>query len=326
MEGVGVDKSGRGDQDCRQRLAWLASRQLGVVSLEQLYCLGFSYEQVRRMVATGTLHRLFHGAYAVGHDSVIDRAHLLAAQLSLGPRAFLSHRSAAAIHGLRPVNIHDIELTVVGSAARKRSRLTIHRTATEPHGADVKTSGLFRVSSVLRALVELSPRETPGELERLVTVAVQKRLLRLDVNDGRADVEAALERHKGWPGTGKLAAVLAPYRRADSSKSELERAFDRLLAKHPEIPQPQRNVHIDIWEIDRFWPQHRLAVELDGRPYHVAVRDMERDRVKDAALQKLGLVPLRFTDHRFDTDGAGILRDLRHFLGLTVVGRQRAAV
>ena len=42
------------------------------------------------------------------------------------------------------------------------------------------------VSSVPRMLIELAPRETPAELARLVTVAVQKRLLRLDAQDGRA--------------------------------------------------------------------------------------------------------------------------------------------
>jgi very-short-patch-repair endonuclease len=58
------------------------------------------------------------------------------------------------------------------------------------------------------------------------------------------------------------------------------------------------------------------VVELDGRPYHVAAQDMERDRIKDAAMQKLGHIALRFTDFRFEHDLPGILRDLRHFLGV----------
>jgi putative AbiEi antitoxin of type IV toxin-antitoxin system len=78
-------------------LARLAGRQLGVVSRAQLDALGFTKAQVERQVAQGRLHRLFHHVYAVGHRRVIDRAHLLAALLSLGPSAFLSHRSAAAV-------------------------------------------------------------------------------------------------------------------------------------------------------------------------------------------------------------------------------------
>ena len=100
----------------------------------------------------------------------------------------------------------------------------------------------------------------------------------------------------------------------------LEVAFDRLLAQHSDLPVPRRNIYIDVWEIDRFWPEHNLAVELDGRPYHIAVADMERDRRKDAALQRLGLIPLRFTDVRVEHDPRGVLGDLHHFLNLAPPG------
>jgi very-short-patch-repair endonuclease len=131
-----------------------------------------------------------------------------------------------------------------------------------------------------------------------------------------AALEAVLARHERRPGMAKLTAVLAAYRRADS-KSNLERAFDRLLAAHPEIPDPQRNIHIGPWEIDRFWPAHSLAVELDGRPYHIAAAAMEKDRIKDAALLRQGVTPLRFTDFRVEHDVRGIVADLHHFLEIS---------
>jgi len=297
-------------------VARLAGRQLGLVTREQLYGLGFTYEQVRRRVELGRLHRVHHNVYAVGHKRLSGQASLVAAFLSVGQRSFLSHRSAAAAWGLRAINVRGIEVTVPGTGGRRHAALTIHRTESDPHPDDVRVRGLFRVSSVPRMLVELAPRERPEELARLVTVAVQKRLLRLDANDGRAALEAVLHRHERWPGMPTLKAVLAAYRRTDSSKSELERAFDRLLAAHPEIPEPQRNIHIGPWEIDRFWPEHNLAVELDGRPYHLAAAAMERDRIKDASLLRQGVTPLRFTDFRVERDPRGILADLRHFLKL----------
>lgn len=312
-----VDKRARRGQVCQPgepRLARLAGRQLGVVSREQLYELGFSAKQIRRLLAQGWLHRVHHNVYAVGHRQLVPRAYLLAALLSVGSRGFLSHRTAAAVWGLRPINPSDVEVTMLGAAGRRRRGLTIHRTETEPHADDVRINGGLRVSSVGRMLIELAVRETPEELERLTTLAVQRRLLRLDARDGRLALEACLARHERRPGIKRLKAVLAAYRRTESHKSTLELAFDQFLRRHPEIPDPRRNVHINRWEIDRFWPQQRLAVELDGRPYHVAVREMERDRVKDAALQRLGLTPIRFTDFRFEHDLSGILRDLRHFL------------
>ena len=216
--------------------------------------------------------------------------------------------------GLRAVNARGMEVTVPGTGGRRHTTLTIHRTETEPAADEIRMHGVLRVSSVPRMLVELAAREKPAELARLVTVAVQKRLLRLDAQDGRAALEAVLARHQRRPGTSTLKAVLAAYRRPDSSRSELERAFDRLLAQHPEVPDPQRNIHIGRWEIDRFWPAHNLAVELDGRPYHLAAAAMERDRIKDAWLLRQGITPLRFTDFRLEHDARGILSDLHHFL------------
>ncbi len=311
------DESASSGQDCRPReLVARAEQQLGVISRAQLYQLRFTYKEIRGMVADGRLHPLHGNVFAVGHRRLVSRAHLLAALLSVGPRAFLSHRSAAAVWGLRAINTHDIEVTVAGGSQRRRAGLTIHRTRDEPHSRDVRVNGHLRVSSVMRLLVELSPREKPAELERLVTVAVQRRLLRPDLRSGLTDIEETLARHQRWPGVATLTAVLSRYRRTVSSKSNLELAFDRFLVAHPELPEPQRNIHIGRWEIDRFWPERRLVVELDGRPYHVAVADMEKDRIKDAGLQRLGYVPLRFTDFRFEHDRPGILSDLRHFLAV----------
>jgi hypothetical protein len=294
-------------------LARLAGRQFGVVTREQLSDLGFSRAQVRRRLELGRLHRVHHNVYAVGHARLTSQGLLLAAVLSVGPRSFLSHRSAAAVWGLRAVNPYDIEVTLPGSGGRARGGLTVHRARTEPHPDEIRRRGDLRVSSVPRLLVELAVRETPAELARLVTVAVQKRWLRLDARDGRAALEAVLARHERRPGIATLKTVLAAYRN-DSSRSGLERAFDRLLAPHPEIPPPLTNIHLGPWEIDRYWPTRRLAVELDGRPYHIAVAAMEKDRVKDAWLLRHDITPLRFTDHRVEHEPHAILADLRHFL------------
>lgn len=297
-------------------LARLAARQRGVVSRAQLAGLGFSDTQIRRLIALEWFHRVHHNVYAVGHRHLSDRAHLLAALMTFGPRAFLSHRTAAAVWKLRAVNLHELEVTLPGTGGRSRDGLTVHRTHAAPHHDEIRCHGELRVSSVPRMLVELAVREKPAELARLVTAAVHKRLLRLDQRDGRAALEEVLARHQRRPGMAKLAAVLAAYRSAESSKSGLERAFDRLLAQHAEIPDPKCNIEIDHWEIDRFWPEHNLAVELDGRPYHIAAGEMERDRIKDAALLRLGITPLRFTDFRVEHDIGGILGDLRHFLAI----------
>ena len=98
--------------------------------------------------------------------------------------------------------------------------------------------------------------------------------------------------------------------RARPAPDLLERDFDAFLKGHPEIPQPKRNIHINGWEIDCYWPAFKLAVELDGRPYHMAVKDMEKDRYKDGKLLIAGIRTLRITDTRFNYDRAGVHEDL----------------
>jgi hypothetical protein len=240
-------------------------------------------------------------------------AHLLAALLSAGPHSFLSHRTVGGGVGSRTINLHRVELTIPGTGGRRRAGLTVHRTQTEPHPDDVRSHKELRVSSVPRLLVELA-RDPAGA--RPAGDGRGPEALRLDTRHGRRALEAALQRHEGFPGMTRLRPVLAAYRRTEDHKSMLELAFDEFLGRHPEIPSPARNIHIDGWEIDRCWPERRLVVELDGRPYHVAAQDMEKDRIKDAALQRLGYSPIRFTDFRFEHDLPGILQDLHHFLGL----------
>ncbi len=284
----------------------IAQRQYGVISLEQLLACGLSYKQVERLVEKGHLHRLHRGVYAVGHRRLISHAHLIAALLAAGPRSFLSHRTAAAVWGLRQLAVRAIEVT--SPTGRGRTGLTIHRASTDPHPDDLCTRNGLRISSFPRLLVELAPRESAAELDRLITEAVRRGILRPD------KVEEALERHARRPGSARLRHALAAYRPKPDRTSELERAFDALLARHPDIPPPLANVRIGIWEIDCYWPEQRVALELDGRPYHVAIADLEKDRYKDAKLLGMGIRPLRITDRRLESDPLGALGDLRVLL------------
>ncbi|HYZ80697.1 MAG TPA: hypothetical protein VE571_05490, partial [Solirubrobacteraceae bacterium] len=235
--------------------------------------LGFSDEQIARRERNGDLHELYTDVWAVGRGDVTPKGHLIAALLSCGPTSFLSHRTAAALHGLRPVNVKVIEVTVVANRTCMRRGLEVHRAAKPPHSKDLRTVAPLRYSSVPRMLIELASREAPAELDRLITEAIRRRRLDLQA------MEAALRRHARRPGLAKLKEALHAYRPRPDRKSDLERSFDEWLLEHPEIPTPLRNVFIDGWEIDCWWPEQRVALELDGRPYHIAARDMERDRL-----------------------------------------------
>jgi hypothetical protein len=66
----------------------------------QLLAIGVSAREVDRRIAAGPLIPLHRGVYAVGHRILTARGHHMAAALTLGPRAVLSHKSAASLHVL----------------------------------------------------------------------------------------------------------------------------------------------------------------------------------------------------------------------------------
>jgi hypothetical protein len=293
-----------------QRIAEVAARQFGVISIAQLFALGLTRKEIEGRVARGSLPKLHRGVYAVGHRRIVDHAHLIVALLATGPEAFISHRSAAALWGLRALSTARIEVTVPGHRRQRKTTLWVHETGAALDPADLATRNGLSVSSVPRMLIELAPREHPHELKRLITQAIRKDILDLQ------RMEDALGRHARRPGVAVLKRALAGYRPKPERRSNLETAFDDWLAQHPEIPPPPlRNVKLGPWEIDCYWPQFRLAVELDSRPYHITVGDIERDRLKDTWLQRREIRAVRITGWRFEHDRAGILEDLRAFTG-----------
>jgi very-short-patch-repair endonuclease len=302
-------------------VAGLAARQFGVVSIGQLLSLGLTYDEIRGLVAQGFLHRLFRGVFAVGHRNVGQWGWLMAASLATSDDSFLTHRTSAATRGLRAINTHAIDVTVVSGKTRSRDRLVIHRTSKPPHPEDITTSNGIRISSLPRMFIELAATETPQELERLITASARKQLLNVDA------VERALERHAGRPGVGILKAAFRRYRPGPDRKSGLERTFDGALDRNPDIPKAQKNVIVDGWELDNYWPEFGLDVELDGRPYHIAVRDIEKDRLRDTKLfVRHGIVTLRFTDFRIEYSLAGCLDDIRAAIARSRRGRAASAL
>src|ERR671918_2611669 len=85
-----------------QLVAWIASRQHGVISIAQILAVGMSRAAVKRRVAAGRFHRIHRGVYAVGHASLSNEGRWMAAVLACGEGAALSHRSAAELWELLP--------------------------------------------------------------------------------------------------------------------------------------------------------------------------------------------------------------------------------
>jgi very-short-patch-repair endonuclease len=81
-------------------------------------------------------------------------------------------------------------------------------------------------------------------------------------------------------------------------------------------------VHIGRYELDCYWPNLGVVLELDGRPYHRAIQDRERDNAKDLWVQLRHESILRVSDFRWEYDRAGAIDDL---LALLALGNQLRA-
>jgi hypothetical protein len=83
-------------------IAELAKAQHAVFGLDQLAELGLSPRAVQKRAVAGRLHRIHQTVYSLVPKKLLTREGLyMAAVLACGPGAALSHRSAAALHGLR---------------------------------------------------------------------------------------------------------------------------------------------------------------------------------------------------------------------------------
>ncbi|MGH2910364.1 MAG: DUF559 domain-containing protein, partial [Solirubrobacteraceae bacterium] len=266
-------------------------------------------------VQQGRLVRRHRGVYADALTKISQRGQLLAALLALGDTAFLSRRTALALYGVRPVNLRAIEVTVVADHTPRHEGLRVHRTTIVPDDHEIRLIDGLRVASPSLALLEAAARETDQELDRLIAELARRNLLDLD------QIDAAATRRRGLRGVKRLRRALSRYRPptggragAVANASAFEQACAAWLRQHPQIPPPQRNVRLGPWELDFYWPAHRLALETDGEQYHRTPQELERDRVKDAWLQRHDRKVLRVTEFRFTHDRAGILGDLATML------------
>jgi very-short-patch-repair endonuclease len=291
-----------------RRIAELAARQHGLVAHWQLLALGVGLRAIKRRLATGRLHRIHLGTYAVGHPLLTPHGRQLAAVLACGPDAVLSHRDAGALWELRPSTRNAVDVTAPGRTRRSRPGITVHRVRGLDPRDTTRRDGI-PVTTVARTLLDLAEVLRPRELERAFEEAERLRLL--DVNA----LEKLCRRSPGRHGLRPLTALLAEHRGpAPLTRSELESRFLD-LCRDAGLPVPRVNVVIAGLEVDAVWPDQRLVVELDGHAFHQTRAAFERDRLRDTTLQLAGHRVVRVTWRRLTNDPEGLAAAIGSLLG-----------
>jgi hypothetical protein len=293
-----------GDENCgsRSARAWeLARRQHGVLTRRDLLALGFSDKAIRHRIATGRLHRVARGVYAVGRRELTAEGRWMVAVLACGERAVLSHRSAAALWGIAEERRGRIDVSIRGTRRCARRGL---RARTRPglSPGDLTRHRGIPVTSPVRTLLDLATELPARRLERAVNEADKH---------GLTDPEAlrrALEGQAGVPGVKALRALLDrdTFRLSDR---ELEVLF-RPIAAAAGLPVPATKVLVDGFEVDFFWPELGLVVETDGFRYHRTAATQSRDALRDQTHTAAGLTPLRFSHHQVKYEPARVRKVL----------------
>jgi very-short-patch-repair endonuclease len=281
-------------------VARLAARQHGVVTRHQLLSLGISADAIDHRIREGRLHILHRGVYAFGHRHLTTEGRWLAAVFACGPGAVLSHRSAAALWGLRPGWRDVLEVSAARTMVRQPG-IALHRPRALDADERTVENGI-PVTTVSRTITDCADLVSRAELRKLLE---QAEVLRLD---------ATPRVIPGRRGAGRLAAALAelgPVVRL--TRSELE---DRFLAlcRQTGLPLPRTNTLIEGMEVDFCWPERRVAVETDGWEAHGTRTAFRRDRRRSAMLQLAGWTVLRFTYDDVVRDPGYVRTTLAHFL------------
>lgn len=230
--------------------------------------------------------------FAVGQPVLRPEAAWLAAVMTCGPGAALSHVSAAALHGIRRSASASAHVTVPSQNGRLHRRdVRIHRSR-RLTVQDVTVHRGIPVTTVARTLLDLADMLADQPLKRAIDEAVYRRLFDLDA------VRATIDRSPGRRGARVLRLASEPLQ---LTRSRHEDRFRGICRRH-RLPLPRVNSRLNGHEVDFHSPDARLIVEVDVHPSHRTREGAARDR--DRRMRRAGLETLRLAAGDLEDDGA----------------------
>jgi very-short-patch-repair endonuclease len=273
-------------------VAWIAARQLGLITAEQLIAAGVGRGSIRWRLANGSLHRVFRGVFLVGHSIPVPGAFEFAAVLACGDGTVVSHHSAAGLWRVRAPLGDEVEVTVPRRDCRSRAGLRVYQVQ-ELSPVDQTTKGGIPVTAPARTLIDYASTTGPNEAERAIAEAFALRLVT------EPQLLAAIERAPHRAGVACVKAILGQPGGAKRTRSGGERAMLRLI-RAAGLPEPKTNHPVAGFDADFFWPEVGLIVEVDGGDFHRPRRAFERDHRRDIVHTAAGHEVLRVSGQHLD--------------------------
>jgi very-short-patch-repair endonuclease len=224
----------------------------------------------------------------------------MAAALSCGEGAVLSHGSAAALWDIGKERTLP-EVSIQRASHLRRSDLVLHRrTGLGPK--DITVHHRIPVTTPAMTLLDHACRLSRGSMERMINQADKLGLIKPPA------LRAFLEEHPRREGVGRLKDLL-DRRTLRYTEPGLEQAFLPLAAEAG-LPLPLTQQRLNGFKADFYWPELGLVVETDGLTYHRTPAEQARDRLRDQAHTAAGLTPLRFTHEQVKYEAGHVRRVL----------------
>ncbi len=261
----------------------------GVITTERLQEIGLSYTDITYRLATGRLYQVHKGVYAVGRPDIPLDGRFLAPVVACGSRARLSHRSGGRKYRFLHGGEHRIDVTAP-RGIKPKPGIRLHRPRFL-NDLDTTVVDGIPITTVARTLLDCSTPSLGVDVGRMLHEAhVQTQF------DAR-EVWAVLARCPNHAGARRLDGALReehPF-----TRSGLERAMLQLLPSAG-LPMPRVTRHVwagdELLEVDFYWPDAGVIVEVDGARYHSTRWRRRKDAEKTARLRAAGYIVLRFTD------------------------------
>jgi very-short-patch-repair endonuclease len=227
--------------------------------------------------------------------------------------AVISHRSAAALLGLREVAPVVIDVIPPVEHGRKIDGIKPHRVP-YPRRSEVRTAYGIPCTTVARTLVDIAGSSDIEKLREAVEMAATRK--KLDI----VAVEAVLANGPRRRGAPALRCVLDEWRPvAETARYSTVRSLFEVkllpLVAAAGLPIPKMNARVRtaerVLEVDLHWPDQRFVVEADSRRHHAIEVAFERDHKRTRELIAVGYGVLRVSWREVEDEPAAVFAVIR---------------
>lgn len=303
-----------------ERFERLRQAQHGVVTRVQALACGLTPKAIHyRLRSGGPWQRLLPAVYLTMTGSASADHKAVAARLYAGPRSLISGPIAVRRHHLTCPGPDTVDVLVPWTCqVQSAGFVRVHRTRNMPEKCH--RTGLIAFVPTPRAVADAARwLSRLDDVRAVVSEALIRRACTIE--------ELAAELNSGGMPWSRLLRVAITEAEA-GTRSVAEAKFRKLLLRSG-LPEPVFNAQIFdergefIAMLDAWWPDSGVGAEIDSRRYHLSAADQEATRHRHDRITARGVLLLHFSPGRLDTDGQGIIREIRETIKQ---GSQRPAI